>query len=125
MTTASHNPTNQRRNKMKYLLTAAVLAFAAPAHAETATAQPEDFCQMIGGMAEAIMSIRQSGTQLSKLMTTFSNGGQFPAELNAVVQEMAIAAYQQPNYSTAEVQQRAITEFRNDYETACYMAGLN
>jgi hypothetical protein len=110
---------------MKYLLTAAVLAFAAPAHTETATAQPEDFCQMIGGMADAIMSVRQSGTQLSKLMTTFSNGGQFPAELNAVVQEMAIAAYQQPNYSTAEAQQRAITEFRNDYETACYSAGLN
>ena len=109
---------------MKYLLTAAVLAFATPASAETATRE-QQFCQMIGGMAEAIMSVRQSGTQLSKFMTTFSNAGQFPAELNAVVQEMAIAAYQQPNYSTAEMQKRAISDFRNGYETACYAAGLN
>ena len=124
MTTATHNPTNQRRNQMKYFLTAAVLAFAAPAHAETAPAEPEDFCERIGGLAEAVMSARQRGVTLSQIMTKFdpNREGADSPEVDEIIRDMALIAYQQSQYSTPDIRNQVIADFRNEHETACYLS---
>ena len=127
MTTASHNPTNQRKSKMKYLLTAAVLAFAAPAHAETATVEPEtqDVCQIIGILAGGVMEFRQDGIELSLVMSRLEENPDFSAEFKSVVRELAIEAYQTPIHFNPEAGVTEAASFRNQYELACYIEGAD
>ena len=125
MTTAAHNPTNQRKNQMKYLLTAAVLAFAAPAHAETAPAEPEDACQIIGILAGGVMGFRQSGIELSMVMSELAENPDFSDEFKAVVRELAFQAYQTPIHFNPEAGVTAAANFRNQYELACYIEGAD
>jgi hypothetical protein len=125
MTAATHNPANQRRNQMKYLLTAAaVLAFASPAHAETATAEPEDACQIIGILAGGVMGFRQSGIELSMVMSELVENPDFSDEFKAVVRELAFQAYQTPIHFNPEAGVTAAANFRNQYELACYMSEI-
>jgi hypothetical protein len=126
MTTATHNPTNQRRNQMKHLLTAAVLAFASPAHAETATAdeRPLEFCEMIGGWAQTVMETRQRGVVLSQVMVALGDDNASPEAAKVVVRDMALHAYQQPRHAGTEERMLAAANFRNEYETACYLSEI-
>jgi hypothetical protein len=112
---------------MKYLLTAAVLAFAAPAHAETAPAEPEtqDVCQIIGILAGGVMGFRQSGIELSMVMSELVENPDFSDEFKAVVRELAFQAYQTPIHFNPEAGVTAAANFRNQYELACYSAGMN
>ena len=109
---------------MKYLLTAAVLAFAVPAHAETATAEPEDACQIIGILAGGVMGFRQSGIELSMVMSELVENPDFSDEFKAVVRELAFQAYQTPIHFNPEAGVTAAANFRNQYELACYMAEI-
>jgi hypothetical protein len=127
MTAATHNPTNQRKNKMKYLLTAAVLALAAPAHAETATAEPEtqDICQIIGILAGGVMEFRQDGIELSTVMSRLEENPDFSAEFKSVIRELAIEAYKTPIHFNPEAGIIEAASFRNEYELACYIEGAD
>lgn len=111
---------------MKILALATMIAFTATAGVgETPKAEKPDqgFCQMIGGLANAVMAARQRNVPLSQMMTAFGPDSEYPPELQAVIREMALNAYQRDQYSTPEIQNTVIARFRNDYETACYLAG--
>jgi hypothetical protein len=109
---------------MKYLLTAAVLAFAAPAHAETAQ-ETRDFCEMIGGLAQEVMDARQRGIELSQIIGAFGADSEYPDELRLVIREMALVAYQTPMLLNPVAGVAAVADFRTKYEIACYMSGAD
>jgi hypothetical protein len=90
---------------MKPLIIAAAAAF-------TLTfAQAQD-CKGLGDLAEKVMELRQAGGALSDIMSN--------PELSSLTKRMAVDAYKTPRYSTEEVQRRAVTDFRADWEVACY-----
>jgi hypothetical protein len=112
---------------MKLFAIAAMLMFTTAAIAETAPAEPEDFCERIGGLAEAVMDARQRGVALSQIMTKFdpNREGADSPEVDELIRDMALSAYQQSQYSTPEIRNQVIADFRNDHETACYLAGAD
>lgn len=95
---------------MKHIITAAIIALASPAWAE----EPKDTCALVGEQAKRMMEHRQAGTAISTLMPHV-NGSKFYTN-------MLVSAYEEPRYSSDEYQTRAIQDFRNKWETACYMA---
>lgn len=95
---------------MKHIITAAIIALTSPAWAE----EPKDTCLSLGELAQTMMEHRQAGTSISTLMPHL-NG-------NKAATSMLVSAYEEPRYSSDEYQTRAIQDFRNDWETACYMA---
>ena len=68
-------------------------------------------CSNLGEIAENIMILRQNGVPISRLMSELD-----PEVFGALI----LFAYEQPRYSSPSFQSRAIEEFRNDMETACY-----
>lgn len=94
---------------MKKLLTAlALVAFCAPAHAET----PVEICTGWGQVAENVMWGRQLGAAMSDYMAV--------AEGNAMLQAIVTDAYAQPRYQTDAAQIRAVEDFRSAIELVCF-----
>lgn len=90
---------------------ATVLALSiAPVAATAATAQ--EACTIFGNSAELVMKARQQGVPLSKLME-ISQG-------NSIVTGIVLEAYKISRYSSPDYQERAIKDFRNVVELACY-----
>ena len=90
---------------MKHL----ILAAAAALTLTTANAQD---CKGLGDIAEKLMELRQAGGALSDIMSN--------PELSSLTKRMAVDAYKTPRYSTDEFRKRAITDFRSEWEVACY-----
>jgi hypothetical protein len=105
-----------RRGKqmIKALITTAALFTAT-------TAGASGLCQVIGGVAEAVMQNRQSGILMSDQMAVASTIEHDAAR--GLTQDMVIAAYRAPMFSTDTAKQRIILEFRNEAEAACYELG--
>lgn len=80
--------------------------FAAQAQFSTAAQ-----CTSLGGIAETIMLLRQNGVPMSSVISKLD-----PEMYGALI----LFAYQQPRYSSPSFQSRAIEEFRNGMETACF-----
>lgn len=82
-------------------------------------AEPEEVCPSIGEMAASIMQARQGGTIMSTAM------GLVPADniLRDLAVDLVKKAYAVPQYSVEENRNRAVIEFRNDTELACYTSG--
>ena len=97
-------------NQMKHIITAAIIALASPAWAE----EPKDKCLDLGELAQTMMEHRQAGTAISTLVP-YLNG-------NKAATSMLVSAYEEPRYNSDEYQTRSIQDFRNKWETACYMA---
>ncbi len=85
-----------------------IAALSAPVMAEQAS------CEYIGTIAETIMKARQSDRPMSKLMAVIDQY-EMPS-----VKPIVVAAYQEPSYSSDSYKQKAIAEFRNTVELACY-----
>lgn len=79
-------------------------------------------CAVIGSTAEHLMIARQDGVPMSKAMRVLVDEFEAPKEILALNKEMILAAYQVPMFSTQSNRNEFIAEFRNDYETACYIA---
>ena len=92
------------------LIATALLTLTTQAHAIT--------CEQQGNLAAAIMKSRQAGTALSTVLRKFQ-GVSDPAARQAL-EAMAIRAYETPRYTTSDIKQRAIADFRADAEVACY-----
>ena len=88
-------------------LTLALALVANPLTAET------DLCKSLGDLAETVMSLRQQGTEMSSMMAISEE---------PFVREMILIAYDQPRFSSAEYQERATRDFRNEVEAGCYEA---
>jgi hypothetical protein len=102
---------------MKALLLAAVTTTTAAGLEPT----PIEFCTGIGNMAGAIMEARQMEIPMSEVMTVFSSS----TESDQFYREVVIKAYEQPAYSSPEIQQRAVSGFRNAWEVECFKASAN
>lgn len=96
------------------IITAVVLA-AQPAQ------QIAHKCEMIGEAAASVMEGRQDGIALSAYMSRADEVGGSGGDL---IKAIALAAYSQPRYSVQKNQDRAVQNFRNTFEAACYGKGV-
>lgn len=90
---------------MKRLIIAAVAAL-------TLTFTQAQDCKVIGDLAEKTMEARQVGVSVSDMMDI--------AKDDRLLKSIILDAYKRPRFSTEEVQRRVITDFRADWEVACY-----
>jgi len=72
-------------------------------------------CDVIGVLAKSVMSARQGGVPLQDIL---SNSGD-SKKVNELTRLLAMAAYEQPRFSTEGHQERATTEFQNQMYLAC------
>lgn len=105
--------------RLAYAIAAAAALSAPPIRAQTETAQ---LCTIMGDTAEAIMRHRQSGAAMSVLMNALAGADTVDEGSRDAGRRMVIMAYEQPRYSTDRNQRRAIADFRNDVEVACFRA---
>ncbi|GAB3099823.1 hypothetical protein G8770_03680 [Aestuariicella hydrocarbonica] len=68
-------------------------------------------CKMVESTATTIMKARQNGAALSNLMEI--------ADDSKFIEQVAIMAYDQPQYSTPENQKNAVSKFANELYLAC------
>ena len=92
---------------MKTLVASILIAIASVASAN-------EFCESVGKFAEITMRGRQSGVPMSQVMKYATERD------NEMLQAMIMEAYNQPRYSSKEYQDRAVADFRNVWELACY-----
>jgi hypothetical protein len=106
---------------MKALLLPIIFAFSTAINAETKANNEveEATCLLIGQLAKGIMTARQSGTPMSKVINLL--GGE-ASTINDLARQLIIDAYEQPRFSGDKYQQRAITEFENEAMVMCYKA---
>lgn len=71
-------------------------------------------CEAAAEIAETIMERRQTGTSMAKMIEV--------ADDNELVEQIIIAAYDSPRYSTDRIQQRAAAEFRDEVYLQCVKA---
>ena len=103
---------------MKTFLLAIILAFTTTAHAET-SATDDAVCIVVGMLAKQIMSARQSGVPMSKVMGVLDGED---SNADGLTRQLTIQAYDYPRFSGSEYQERAITEFENEAMVMCYQA---
>ncbi|MBN9450468.1 MAG: hypothetical protein J0I42_00835 [Bosea sp.] len=99
---------------MKPLLAVALLALLpVTAHAQTKKPTPEQLCELAGTWAAVVMQARQNGHPVSSVLQTMGNapGGS---------RQLVIAAYEEPRYSTVQMQQKAKQDFQNAVELDCF-----
>lgn len=96
---------------MKTLLKSLVMGAAFVAAVEATAAEPIEVCESYHGLAEAIMQVRQNGGSMPQMM-------QITAD-NEVGKLLVREAFDQPRYSTEEVQRRTIENFANDVYAEC------
>ena len=92
----------------------AVLVALAPlaTHAAPQEPTPGQACEKLGTFAAAAMRARQYGEPMSSHSEPKKA---VPSETN----DFVTAAYEYPRYSTPELQQKAVIEFRNLVESNC------
>ena len=81
----------------------------------TEDAEVPDPCPTVVELAEQIMSARQAGVSIAKMMEVMSNEFQ---------RKLVLEAYQVPVYTTQEYRDSETTEFGNRQGVACYEAML-
>lgn len=101
---------------MKAILAAIVFSLASSAHAT----RPDvvEYCQVMGQMAGAIMKARQKGLPMSSMMPKPGSKGEF----DSIIVIMVTHAYAESRYSSEVNQVRAIQDFTNEAERACFSA---
>ncbi|MBB3965971.1 hypothetical protein [Rhizobium metallidurans] len=95
----------------------AIFAFAILALGSSPTFA-EDGCKTIGEAARSIMQSRQQNADMSGMIAMAEK--QPDAEARAMVKKMVIEAYSKPGFATESNQARAVAEFSNEYQLACY-----
>ena len=80
-------------------------------------------CESFESLAGTIMSNRQMGVELSKMMNATATLSASP-EVEAFFKRMVIEAYQEPAYGSEEYQAKAISEFKTKVAVECYKTSL-
>ena len=118
--------THTESEEMKTFVAAITLAVALPiggtAHAETSAVDDainDATCIVVGMLAKQIMSARQSGVPMSKVLGVLDGED---ANADGLTRTLTIQAYDYPRFSGSEYQERAITEFENEAMVMCYQA---
>lgn len=96
-----------------------ILTLASPAPAPAVQMTDEQMlCASLTSFAEAVMESRQNGIPISMALTAAPDDN--PA--GKFMRKMILDAYMSPRFTVESVQQEAIKDFRDNAETACYMA---
>jgi len=80
----------------------------------TASAEGEEqaSCDQIANVAKSVMSGRQGGVSMGTLVGI--------AKGNALIEKMVVEAFESGRYSTKQVQDRQISEFRDKWFLWCF-----
>ena len=80
----------------------------------TALAEGEEqaSCDQIANVAKSVMSGRQGGVSMGTLVGI--------AKGNALIEKMVVEAFESGRYSTKEIQDRQISEFRDKWFLWCF-----
>lgn len=84
----------------------------------TTSVQAKDNCISLAEISANIMSNRQHGTDITKLINLI-NKPRFATQ-KPYAQIKIIDAYNEPRYSTTEYQDQAIADFKNEAYLECY-----
>lgn len=101
---------------MRFTVLAAAIALAASA-APSASETADGFCPAYGSLASEIMTGRQAGIVMSKMMTHLK---QDDPTTDKLIASLIRSAYAVPRFSTEEYRERAALDFQNENELACY-----
>lgn len=97
---------------MKSILAISVLCLTVSTTAHAGPSKKE-LCALDGSYARVVMMLRQMGEPLSKQIDTAPS---FQKNAESII----LAAYEYPRYSSGEYRERAIEDFGNEIELACY-----
>jgi len=105
---------------MKYFLLAIILATTGTAYADSDAANESinnATCLILGQLAKGVMTGRQSGVPISRMLAMLDGGD---SDIDNLAKTMMIEAYEEPRWKGSEYQSRAITEFENSVMVKCY-----
>ena len=103
--------------KIKYAVAALALAvFSGNALAITSQDKAET-CALMAKLANDLMTTHQAGVPLAQVLEMGNNLSS--EETRTVFQQLALKAYSHPRYSTAQMQQKEIAEFRDEWHVTC------
>lgn len=107
---------------IKAVLIGACLLCSMPAMANDAK---EEMCPSLSSLAETVMTARQKGVPMNKLMGVLSSSqlGQEPT-LKDVIRTMVIEAYNRTKFNSTQYQQEAAVEYGNEWNVACWQSKL-
>ena len=88
--------------------------------APMANATRIDSCPTVGGMAKAVMQLRQGGVAISEPLARAQSD--FDGVTQELVVKMITDAYEQPLMRVRENKLEAVTEFENMWTVACFNA---
>lgn len=80
---------------------------------EVSAGEWREVCAELADIAETLMGFRQQGIALSRILELDSYS------TNEYLARLAVAAYDQPRYSTTEIQDSAISDFRDAVHVDC------
>jgi hypothetical protein len=100
---------------IKSVLVAATLLVVA--NSTFAQTKPTNQCEMIESLARQVMSNRQSGVSLSNMMKVADNPK--AGAMGAVMRELTLMAYKEPQFSAAENKRKSANEFANQAALLC------
>ena len=81
-----------------------------------------EFCEVLGGYAEVVMSNHQSGVPLSSMiaiLTKNRDDGTLPENQFSLLEAIVVDAYDQPRFSTDKHQQSTVREFTDAVVLQC------
>lgn len=96
----------------KTIITLALSALAVTAYAEERT--NHEICTGWADLAQNVMRAHQNGAPISEGMEILKD--------NAYARRVLIDAYDQPRYSTADYQDRAVSRYRDQVYVDCILA---
>ncbi len=97
-------------------------------HNARADEKASDLCESLSSMAKSIMSARQAGVEMGKMIKEFENGvgGEFSKEavegIGKLAKEYTVRAYGFPRLYDITVRKEAVLEFGNRIYSECYKA---
>ena len=104
-------------------LATALLVQTSATQAQLSYEQAVAYCKSMGEMAKTVMENRQKGiTQAEQLQSLDSMENEHYKQLMA---KLIGSAYERATQTDEDSQSRAIDNFRNEYEQACYKLYLN
>lgn len=92
------------------------------AQAVNSDSEADAVCSASGSLAASIMLLRQQNKPLSLVMKTLLAPVEQSPDAQNIIRQLVLSAYEMPAFHTEENQQRAISDFQNTTELACYQA---
>ena len=103
-------------NKIKAGLLALTLVVSLPTLAKESI--DVGICEEVESLARSVMYARQNDMSLKRLMQIVTEAADDASSLG-LARKLAMNAYNQDNYATKEMKQRAVHEFANQYYLVC------